>query len=203
MTAELRRPALVVIDVQRAIDDPNWGPRNNADAEDRIAELLDAWRSRALPLVHIRHDSTEPNSAYRPGQAGNDFKPVAAPRPGETIVVKQTNSAFIGTDLATRLDRSGCDAVVYAGVITNNSLEATVRMSGNLGYRTFVVSDGCWTVDLIDLRGHRWNAEDVHALALANMQGEYGTVVTTADILDLLATPQAPTEASADGQSRR
>ncbi|MDY7105785.1 MAG: isochorismatase family protein [Actinomycetota bacterium] len=84
---------------------------------------------------------------------------------------------------AERLKASACDVVVYVGVLTNNSVEATVRMSGNLGFASFVVSDGCWSVDKVDLRGRRWPAEDVHALSLANLHGEYATVLTAAEVL--------------------
>lgn len=189
MTAGFARPALVVLDVQLAIDDERWGPRNNPDAETVIAGLLARWRERSLPIVHVRHDSTEPDSPYRPGQPGNDFKLEVAPLAGETVVAKQTNSAFIGTDFGQRLRATGCDAVVYAGVLTNNSLEATVRMSGNLGFASFVVSDGCWSVDRVDLAGRRWDADDVHALSLANMHGEYATVATAGDVAAMLPAP--------------
>ncbi|MCB8829961.1 isochorismatase family protein, partial [Escherichia coli] len=58
--------ALLVIDVQNAIDDPKWGRRGQPDAEAQIARLLGAWRERRLPVVHIKHDSTDPASPYRP-----------------------------------------------------------------------------------------------------------------------------------------
>lgn len=45
-----------------------------------------------------------------------------------------------------------------------------------------MVADGCWTVDKTDLRGRRWPAEDVHALSLANMNGEYAKVVSSHEI---------------------
>ncbi len=183
MTPHLQRPALVVVDVQIAIDDPKWGPRNNIGAETTIAQLLTTWRGAGLPVLHVRHDSADPTSPYRPGQRGNDFKPEATPLWNEPVVAKQTNSAFIGTDLADQLEATGCDSVVYVGVITNNSLETTVRMSGNLGFRSVVVADGCWTVDKVDLRGRRWSAEDVHALALANMHDEYATVVSASQAI--------------------
>jgi nicotinamidase-related amidase len=41
---------LVVIDVQKAINDPLWsatGERNHPEAEANIARLLDAWRRAA------------------------------------------------------------------------------------------------------------------------------------------------------------
>lgn len=179
--------ALLVIDVQNAIDDPKWGPRNNQGAEANIARLIQAWRDSGCAIFHIRHDSTFPESPYRPGQRGNDFKREAAPRDGEAIIAKRTNSAFIGTDLEARLRRGGHATVVIAGVLTHNSVEATVRMSGNLGFATIVVSDATWATDKTDLRGRSWPAEDVHALSLANMHGEYATVLDTASVLQALS----------------
>ena len=74
-----RDAALIVIDLQRAIDHPSWGRRNNLDAERNVAALLQAWRTSQRPIYHIRHDSTEPASHYRPGQPGNEFKPEVDP----------------------------------------------------------------------------------------------------------------------------
>jgi len=172
-----------LIDLQRAIDDPGWGTRNNPGAEAVIAQLLEHWRSQGWPVIHVRHDSQDPRSPYRPGQAGNDFKPDAAPRPGEQVIVKRTNSAFIGTDLEPSLRAAGCPALVVAGVITNNSVEATVRMAGNLGFETWLVEDGCFTFGRQDWNGTWRSAEDVHALSLANLNGEYCTVVNSASLL--------------------
>jgi len=180
--------ALLLIDLQRGIDDASWGRRNNPELEANIARLLAAWRKTARMLFHVRHDSTEPQSTYRPGQPGNDFKPEAQPRRGEMVIAKQTNSAFVGTDLDPLLRGAGIDTLVIGGVITNNSVEATVRMAGNLGYTVYLLADGCETVDKKDLNGRLWPAEDVHALSLANMDGEYATVVATAEILQALPT---------------
>jgi nicotinamidase-related amidase len=178
-----RDAALLVIDVQNAIDDPKWGPRNNPGAEANIAKLLGAWRASGRAIFHIRHDSTFADSPYRPGQPGNDFKRDVAPREGEAVIAKRTNSAFIGTHLDMRLRREGHTAVVVVGVLTHNSVEATARMAGNLGFDTTVVSDATWATDRTDLRGKTWSAEDVHALSLANMHGEYATVRDTAAVL--------------------
>jgi nicotinamidase-related amidase len=178
--------ALVIVDVQNAIDDDKWGRRNNLQAEERIRSLLVAWRSRGWPIVHVRHDSTDPNSPYRPGQAGNRFKPVVAPLAGETVLPKRANSAFIGTDLQQRLEDFRIATLVICGVLTHNSLEATVRNAGNLNFTVFVPADCCWSVDKRDLRGKLWAAEDVHQLSLAHMHGEYATVTTARDIIDAL-----------------
>ena len=183
--------ALVLIDLQQAIDDPRWGPRNNPDAEAAVAALLAAWRAQGLPIIHIRHDSTEPYSPYRPDRPGHSFKPEATPLPSEIIIGKATNSAFIAPDLERALDRIGATTLVMAGVLTNNSLEASVRHGGNLGYRIFVVGDACWAVEQRDLTGKLWAAQDVHNLALANMQREYAQVVSTTMALSAASTAMA------------
>ncbi len=180
--------ALVLIDLQKAIDHSKWrqhGDRNNFEAEANIAHLLEAWRKNQRPIYHIRHDSIEPESPYRPHQLGNEFKPFAAPHPGETVIAKQTNSAFIGTTLESALRAAGHETLVVCGVITNNSVEATVRMAGNLGFKTYLAADACYTFARLDWDGQLWSAAQVHALSLANLHGEYCTVLSTAQILKL------------------
>jgi nicotinamidase-related amidase len=176
--------------VQQAIDHPqwtSWGPRNNPQAEDRIAQLLAAWRTAQRPVFHVRHMSREVNSPYRPNQPGNDFKPQVAPLPQERIVEKRTNSAFIGTTLEAELRSAAIDTVIITGVITNNSVEATARMAGNLGFSTIVVSDATATFARPDFNGVLRSAGEVHAMSLANLQDEYAAIMTTAEVLAVLA----------------
>ncbi len=134
-------------------------------------------------MIHIRHDSTEPKSHYRPGQPGNAFKPEVAPLPDELVIVKRTNSAFIGTDLEHRLRKGEHTALVVVGVSTNNSVEATVRMAGNLGFDTWLVEDACFAFGRADWSGRARTAEEVHAMSLANLDGEYCTVTSSDEIL--------------------
>jgi nicotinamidase-related amidase len=176
--------ALMVIDLQKAIDHPSWGERNNPDAEKNVAALLHAWRRTGRPVYHIRHDSTEPDSHYRPGQPGHDFKPETQPATGEAVIAKKTNSAFIGTDLEARLRAAGHTLLVVTGAITNNSVEATVRMAGNLGFDTYLVEDATFTFGRKDWRGMWRAADEVHAMSVANLDGEYCAVAGTREILD-------------------
>lgn len=188
----MAKPALIIVDVQYAIDDKSWGDdRNNRDAEEKIAALLTHWRSRKWPVFHIRHASKEPGSTYRPGQPGFEFKKEVAPIDREHIVEKSTNSAFIGTRLEKTLRLMGIVQVVIVGVLTNSSVEATVRMSGNLGFRTFVASDGTATFGRRDFDGRWRTASEVHAMSLANLDGEFASVLSTEAILRRFASDDA------------
>ncbi|MEP0072968.1 MAG: cysteine hydrolase family protein [Marinomonas sp.] len=188
MNFDTTNPLLMLIDLQNAIDDPSWGVRNNLEAEDKIQVLLKVWRAKKLPILHIKHMSTEPESKYFPGTAGNDFKQVAMPLSSEDIMEKDTNSAFIRTNLDGYLKARNISDVVIVGVITNNSVEATARMSGNLGYKTFVVSDATFTFDMKDFAGQLQTAETVHNISLANLQGEYAHILNTEGILKLIGS---------------
>jgi nicotinamidase-related amidase len=168
------RSALIIVDVQKAIDDPRWGDdRNNPDAEKNIARLLARWRENAWPVFHIRHESRDPRSTYRRSPFKYDLLD------GERVIEKSTNSAFIGTPLENELRAAGVDSVVITGVITNNSVEATARMAGNLGFRTIVVSDATATFGRYDYDGVWRTAREVHAMSLANLDGEYAEIVDT------------------------
>lgn len=182
----LSNAALLIIDVQKAIDAEYHaaeGARNNPEAEDNIAKLVVAWRQSKWPVIHIRHDSTFASSAYRPGQPGNEFKAEVAPIAGEMVIPKRTNSAFIGTDLERHLRGAGMDTLVVTGVSTNNSVEATVRMAGNLGFKTYLVHDSCFTFARRDYRGRLRSADEVHAMSLANLSEEYCAITTTDEVL--------------------
>lgn len=188
MTLRLPRDtALVLIDFQLAIDDPKWGPRNNPDAEVASARLLQVWRKVGAPIIHVKHDSVELTSPYRPGQPGNAFKLIVAPRPGERVIAKSTPSAFVNTEIEAHLEAIGATTLVICGVLTQNSVEATVRHAGCLGFRVIVVEDATAATDTIDSKGRLWLADDVHALSLGILSGEYAAIASAETVVNAIA----------------
>ena len=176
--------ALILVDVQKAFDDPCWGERSHPEAEGNIAKLLARWRSAGRPLFHVRHDSTEPNSTLRPERPGNAFKPEAMPEPGEPVIGKNVNSAFIGTDLEARLRAQHIDTVVLCGFTANHCVSTTTRMAGNLGFRAFVVSDSTVAYAMKSpSTGRMIPAAQMHEVGMAELHDEFATVVTTEEIL--------------------
>ncbi|NEQ34618.1 MAG: cysteine hydrolase [Leptolyngbya sp. SIO4C5] len=186
MTLLSRNSLLLLIDLQKAIDDPRWGDRNNPQAEVNIVQLLAAWRQSQMPVLHVKHMSTEPDSPYRPGQTGNEFRPATAPLPEEEILEKEVHSAFIRTGLEAKLRSRGIAEIVITGVVTNNSVEATARMASDLGFTTLVVADATFTFGRADFDGTWHLAAAVHAMSLANLSGEYATILSTEEILQQL-----------------
>jgi nicotinamidase-related amidase len=176
--------ALLIIDVQKGFDEPFWGRRNNPHMEKRIVELLDVWRASKRPVIHAKHNSIDPSSPLRPGQSGNDFKSAVAPMPGETVIEKSVNSCFIGTSLEAHLRQHGQDNVVIAGLTTNHCVSTTTRMAENLGFTAWVVSDATATFDRVGPDGICYAAEDIHAIALCDLHGEFAMVVDSRMVID-------------------
>jgi nicotinamidase-related amidase len=178
----MARPVLVLVDYQKSFDNPGvWGQRNNPDAEANAAAVLDAFRSKNLPVIHIRHDSKSPGSSLGPGQPGNAFKDFASPRDGEPIVPKSVNAAFIGTDLEERLRKLEADPVVIMGITTDHCVSTTTRIAKNLGFKPVLVGDACHT---FPRKG--FDADTVHRVELAILDREFADVVTAAQLIERL-----------------
>lgn len=101
MSLRDKNPNLLVIDVQKGFEDEAYwgGNRNNKNAEKICGEILKKWREHKLPIFHIRHSSLNPHSRLHPTHPEIEFSKYVLPRKDETVITKQVNSAFIGTDL--------------------------------------------------------------------------------------------------------
>jgi nicotinamidase-related amidase len=183
VACEVTKPALLVIDVQKGLDDPSWGRRNNPNAESNIALLLSEWRKHEFPIVHIRHCSVGPNSPLRPELPGSDFKEEARPLPEEKQFSKSVNSAFIGTDLESYLREQDISSLVIVGLTTDHCVSTSARMAANLGFDVALVSDATATFDREGHDGALYSAEDMHNINLASLNGEFCTVRSTEEIL--------------------
>ena len=175
--------ALLVIDVQKGLDNPRLGPRNNPQAEQRIAELLAAWRGTGRPVIHVQHMSTEPQSLLRPGLPGNAIKDEALPTAGEPLFQKTVNSAFIGTDLEAYLRSRGIESLVMVGLTTEHCISSSARMAANLGFDVTVVADATATFGRRGYDGTQYSADLVHGVELASLNGEFATIRDSSDIL--------------------
>jgi len=175
--------ALLVIDVQVGIDELFSSGRNNPTAEDKIANLIRTWRESGREVIHVKHNSTEPGSPLRPELPGNDFKPQCKPQGVEKVFEKTVNSAFIGTGLENYLRESGINDLVIVGLTTDHCVSTTTRMAANLGFDVVLVGDATATFGRKDRQGKEFTAEEVHAVNLLSLDGEFCQVVSSDEIL--------------------
>lgn len=173
----------MIIDAQQGFEDPRLGARNNPGAEDMIRELLAAWRQAELPVIHIQHSSTEPDSPLRPESPGFEFMQGIEPEGAELHFIKTVNSAFIGTKLEPRLRQRGMRELVFVGFTSDHCVSTSVRMARNLGFSPFLVEDACATFERQGPDGSHYSAYQIHAISLASLHGEFCQVVKAEQVL--------------------
>lgn len=181
-----RNTALINIDIQQAFDHSKWGERNNPEAEENASRLLKRWREKDWKVIHIQHQSDKPESLFHPDHKGFAIKEIVAPIAGEKMITKNVNSSFIGTDLESYLHENGISRVVFTGLTTPHCVSTTTRMSANLGFDTYLVSDATAAFGLTDQSGTYHDAETIHRLSLATLHDEFATILTTDDLLNLI-----------------
>ena len=182
MVRRMQATALLVLDVQKAFDDPAWGTRNNPACEDNIATLIAAWRERGQPVVFIRHDGLEEESPYNTlarGHPGNAFKDVLTGEP-DLLVRKHVNSAFHGDpDLGPGYAPTTSRPSRFAASRRRCAAETTARVGANLGFDMTFVVDATHTFDLPAYGGGTLTADEVARVTASNLDPEFGRVATT------------------------
>ncbi|MCI4671150.1 MAG: cysteine hydrolase [Bacteroidia bacterium] len=180
--------ALLLIDIQQGFEDIEYwgGARNNEDAEEKAAKLLRAFRAKALPIFHAKHNSTNPISPLVKGKKGNEIHELVLPRPGEIVYEKNVNSAFIGTQLEQDLKDNGIKKVLIAGLTTDHCISTSTRMAANLGFEVILVEDACATFDKVGSNGKKFPAALMHEVEIAALKSEFADIFTTEQILEYL-----------------
>ena len=186
-TIDWDRAVLLPIDMQQAFDEPDWPRRWNADVDSNGLALLAAWRAARRPIIHVRHDSVQPGSSLAPGSPGNAFRPGFDPLPGEPLVTKSVNSAFIGTDLDLRLKRLGAKHVVTFGISTDMCVSTTVRTGANMGWDIILVPDASDCFELPDGNGGTIPAIEIQRAHVATLAFEFCRTFSTAELVQLKA----------------
>ena len=113
------RPALILMDIQKAFDNiAYWGgQRNNNNAEANAAELLKIWRDKKLPVFHIKHCSSNPNSPLNETNEGND--------------------TFVVSDATATFNKKGLDGQNYSADLMHETSLASL----NEEFATIITTD--------------------------------------------------------------
>lgn len=183
-----KNPALLLVDIQKAFLEKDYPGliRNNEHAEFICGKILKKWRTLDLPIIHVRHSSTNPESKLHKSRPGFEFNDYVTPLENEMVLTKEVNSAFIGTNLENILIKSHIDTLVIVGMTTNHCISTTVRMSGNLGFDTYLISDSTACYNTKGINGEIIDCNTIYNSALASLQEEFATVIDSKELFDIL-----------------
>ncbi len=179
----MENKALIIVDVQKAFDDQKWGERNNPNAEENISKILEMWREKNGQVIYIKHMSDNPNSVFYPEHKGFEIKDIVEPKEEDTIITKKVNSSFIGTNLEELLIQNSITTVVITGLTTPHCVSTTTRMSGNLGFNTYLVSDATAAFGMTDHHNQYYNPDTIHDISLATLHDEFATILSTEQLI--------------------
>ncbi|KJK81050.1 hypothetical protein H634G_03584 [Metarhizium anisopliae BRIP 53293] len=181
--------ALLLIDIQQGMRHAtHWGPeRSTPEFESKVESVLQAARAynqrRPDKPVLIIHPTTTPRDWPR-----RCTRPPVAPEP---VLVKDVNSAFIGTDLEVRLRAFKTAQLVVLGLSTDECVSSTVRMAANLKLleRDAAGSPPESRIVLLSDATAAWAkggfcARTIHEVHLASLNGEFARVETTEDAIE-------------------
>ncbi|WOF23114.1 isochorismatase family protein [Microbacterium betulae] len=193
------RPAVVVVDFQKAFTEHEHIGPGTAVALAHTAELLRAARAAGVPVIYlvmildslddrmlaqrVRSSLTE---RCERGDPWTDISPAVAPEPSDHIVEKTVASGFYNTRLHDLLQELGVDEVVMTGTSTSGCVRATVVDAAYRDYRVSIVEECC--DDFRALSGE---------VSLWDMQDRFGDVVSKRWMLDRLASIAADREQEA------
>lgn len=162
--------ALLIIDIQEFYFETGRGLLEGSIEASLVAgKVLDVFRSKKLPVIHVMHHS------------GGEIHENVEPDEGEKIIVKKHVNAFRDTDLLEYLQAKGIKKLVLMGMMTHVCLEAATRAAADYGFSCTVIHDACATRD-VKFGGEVVKARDVH-LSTLNTLVSYAKVMTAEEFL--------------------
>ena len=164
----MKKEALLLIDIQDIYFMP--GPmrlHKPHQAAQKAALLLEQFRREGKTVIHVKHRF----------QLFPDLNKSVKPIEKEKVVCKEYPSSFLKTELQEYLQENGIEKIIVAGMMSHMCVDTTVRACQDYGYEVIVIEDACATKDL-RFRGKKLDAETVHAVFMASLDGMFAKVMT-------------------------
>jgi len=170
--------ALLVIDMQE------YFRSMVRDIIPTLKRLIGACRESEIPVIYTQHGHDDPSQdggmlgewwgdLILTGTERAQIIPEIGPLPGETVVPKNTYSAFHGTDLEMHLKENEVENVLVSGVMTNLCCETTARDAFVRDFRVFFLADGTATA-----------GDDYHLATLKNLAYGFAYVLTCDEVIE-------------------
>jgi nicotinamidase-related amidase len=175
---------LLIIDIQ---NDYFEGGRmslvGTEDASQNAKLILDNFRKKKLPVIHIQHIATRPDATFfLPGTEGSEIHNSIKPIENEKVIVKHFPNSFHKTELLEYLKNKEISDLIICGMMTHMCIDATVRAAKDFEFNCTLIGDACATRNL-EINGEIVKAKDVHNAFLSALNGFYAKVVKIGEFL--------------------
>ncbi len=178
------KTALIVIDIQN-----DYFPGGNMEVEGAVEaslqarKVLDHFRIKGLPVIHIQHLSVRPGATFLlPGTTGAEIHENAGPQPEEPVFQKHFPNSFRNTPLLDHLKQLGIERLVICGMMTHMCVDSTTRAAFDLGFQCVLLADACATRSL-SYGGSQAPAAHVHAAFIAALGAVFAKVMMVEEFL--------------------
>ncbi|EGU56105.1 isochorismatase hydrolase [Vibrio nigripulchritudo ATCC 27043] len=139
------KSALVVIDVQQALIEPEPKPYEAYEVIERINTASEWARRNDIPVIFIRHEA--PDSIVERHSPGWQVHEKLIQAASDKYVNKNTPDSFNNTELKEVLDDLSIDHLYVCGYATEFCVDTTTRRAAGLGYPITLLADAHTTHD--------------------------------------------------------
>jgi nicotinamidase-related amidase len=181
------KTALIIIDIQN--DYFPGGTMELVEAEKaalKAKELLSYFRAKKMDVIHIQHIALQEGATFfLPDTKGAEINTFVAPLDNEKVITKNYPNSFRDTQLLAYLQKKHITNLVFAGMMTDVCIDATVRASMDYGFKNTLISDAVATRDR-ELNGKAVPANQINTAYLAGLNaldGLYAKVVSSDEFL--------------------
>ncbi len=156
-----------------------------------IGRAMDAAKAAGAPVVVVQHVSTEDAPFMARGTTGAGLHPTVTSRTFDHHILKESPSAFAGTDLEAWLRERGIDTIVIAGYMTHNCDFSTVVHAVHAGFKVEFLADATGSVSYANRAGSA-SAAEIHRIFTVVMQSRFAAVMNTEEWISFLAAGGEP-----------
>lgn len=180
----MNQTALLIVDMQNDyFPNGKWTLSGTEEAATNTARVLQDFRKRGLPVIHVRHEFlTQDAPFFTPDSEGAHIHASLQPHQDEAVILKHQVNCFKETDLHSLLQQQEVTRLVITGAMSHMCIDAAVRAAADLGYANTVLHDACATCDQT-FDGVTVAAAQVQASFMAALSFAYADVTSTEEYL--------------------
>ncbi|MFE4856883.1 cysteine hydrolase family protein [Streptomyces sp. NPDC056670] len=138
--------ALIVIDVQESFRArPLWATISDPKIADQVNRLVQLARRAGDPVVWVLHSEPGSGDVFDPALGHVRLMEELERADGEPLIHKTSHNAFTTTNLQQLLTERGIRELTICGIRTEQCVETTTRLAGDLGYQVTLAIDATAT----------------------------------------------------------